>query len=101
MAETGYGDSALASLGTPGSPQLQRDYIAWLVQQAESQNIQQLTWFFPADAWGVIELAPPASQAWLGFFGPMGLRKRDLTRKPALDAWDEQMARPYTGSLQQ
>jgi hypothetical protein len=32
VAETGYGDSALAALGTPGSPQLQRDYIAWLVQ---------------------------------------------------------------------
>ncbi len=99
VSETGYGDSALVALGVEGSDALQRDYISWLVGQAETHGIEQLTWFFPADAWGVIELAPPAARVWLEFFGPMGLRKRNLARKPALDTWDQQLARPYSGSL--
>jgi len=99
VSETGYGDSSLATLGTAGSDTLQRDYVEWLVAQAEAQGLQQLTWFFPADAWGVIELAPPASRTWLEFFGPMGLRKRNLAPKPALEAWDQHRARPYSGAL--
>jgi hypothetical protein len=99
ISETGYGDSALAAFGTPGSPQLQRDYLEWIAWQADSLGAKQLTWFFPSDPWGVLETAPPEQRGALDFFGPMGLRKRDGTAKLALLAWNQHRRRPYQGSI--
>jgi hypothetical protein len=99
ISETGYGDSSLAAFGTIGSDTLQRDYVNWLANQADVHGLEQVTWFFPADAWGIIQQIPPADRGALEFFGPMGLRKRDLTRKLALDAWEYQLGRAYTGLL--
>ena len=97
ISETGYGDSALAGFGTPGSPTQQRDYVAWITNQADSLGIRQVTWFFPTDPWGVLEAG--GGGGGLGFFGPMGLRKRTLETKPALATWDAVRARPYRAAL--
>ena len=95
VSETGYGDSALASLGTPGSPELQRDYVAWLIRQADSLGVAQVTWFFPTDPWGILDAMPPEQRGAFAFFGPMGMRKRTLAAKSALGVWDAAVARPY------
>ena len=92
VSETGYGDSSIAAYGVVGTPELQREYATWLVHQADSLGVRQLTWFFPTDAWGVIAAA---GNPQLAAFGPMGLRRRDRTAKPALSVWDAAVARPY------
>lgn len=99
IAETGFGDSAVASPGGgtpyPGSPSMQRDYVAWVARQADSLAMTQVVWFFGADPWGVLEAQTPALLDAIRVFGPMGLRKRSLAAKPALAEWDAMRARPY------
>ena len=91
VSETGYGDSTV--LFTPGSPKMQRDYFAWLVEEADSLGIEQITWFFPANIWAIYEVAQTPVVL---FFTPMGLRTRYLQPKPVLAAWDSAYGRPYT-----
>jgi len=93
VSETGYADSTFAPWDWPGSSKLQADYLRWLLHQADSLRIEQVTWFFPSDAWAVYDAQPSALNA---FFSPMGLRRRDLTPKPALAIWDSALARPYS-----
>jgi hypothetical protein len=93
ISETGYGDSTLVPF--PGSPDLQRDYLMWVVDQADSLDIQRITWFFPSNIWAIWEAAPAAQKPIIRFFAPMGLRTRTLASKPVLDVWETARARPY------
>jgi hypothetical protein len=92
VGETGYADSTFAPWNWPGSPALQAEYLRWLLHQADSLHIEQLTWRYPSDAWAAYDAQPTPTAA---FFAPMGLRRRDLTPKPALAIWDSALARPY------
>ena len=95
ISETGFGDSTLTPPGWPGTPQMERDYVKWLMRQADSLGVRQIIWFFPSDQWAFIDILPPPLRQILSLFGPMGLRKRDLASKPALAEWDANFARPY------
>jgi hypothetical protein len=95
ISETGFADSLLVPPGWQGSPQMQQDYLAWMIGQADSLDLEQVTWFFPSDCWALLAVAPPGQQDLIRFFASMGLRTRSLAAKPVQQTWDAAHARPY------
>ncbi len=101
ITETGYGSVPFASSNftAPGSPELQRDYLNWLITTADSLPVNLrpdfIVWFFPTDAPAALPANPPPELADTAFYLSMGLAKPDLTPRETQRLWDQQLTRPY------
>jgi hypothetical protein len=89
VAETGYG--SVAAGGAVGSPDLQQQYVAWILQESERQQAEFVTWFFSSDPRYV--KVPPALD-YINSFTSMGLVTPRFKPKPALDVWRAWLALP-------
>lgn len=89
IAETGYG--SVAAGGAVGSPELQVEYVQWILDQAHRENAEFVTWFFSTDP-RYVEV-PPAID-FINSFKSMGLATPRFRPKPALEAWRSWLALP-------
>ena len=99
ITETGYGTRPFegTDFSAPGSDQLQRDYLEWLLGKAEEVQAEFVVWFFPADIPGVLEgdgTDPPEFDN-VGFYLHMGLVREDFSEKPSLELWNRTVRRPF------
>ncbi len=101
ITETGYGTRPYAgtNFSAPGSEELQRDYVRWLVEQADNLSLAFVVWFFPSE---VPDLLPTESPSALppslndaAYFIHMGLVRSDFTANPAFQVWDQTRRRPF------
>jgi hypothetical protein len=95
IAETGFGSRPFnGEFDAAGSELLQRDYLAWILNQAENHSFEFVVWFFPTDVpWILSTLSPDRSD--FAFFAFMGLTTQDFAPKPVTDLWNENLRRPY------
>ena len=80
----------------PGSPAAQKRYMERMLREADELNAQFVIWFVIADydeLWGVLK--------WMVMFNPLmrawkdtGLYDGDLNPRPALQVWDDWLAKP-------
>jgi hypothetical protein len=89
IAETGYG--SVAAGGAVGSPELQVEYVQWLMAQADREGAEFVTWFFSTDPRYV--KVPPGID-FINSFKSMGLATPRFKPKPALDVWRSYLALP-------
>ncbi len=92
IAETGYGSVPFSgtNFNAPGSEQLQLEYLQWLLNNAE-QNTDFIVWFLPSDLPDSMPTTSPDNR----FFYKMGLERENLSAKPALSTWDQNLRRPF------
>jgi hypothetical protein len=88
IAETGYGSQAAG--GSVGSPQEQTAYVQWLLDHAQQEQAQFVTWFFSTDPRYVH--APPGLE-FLNSFRSMGLVTPSFKPKPAFAVWSDFLSR--------
>jgi len=100
VTETGYGTRPFSgtNFSAPGSEELQRDYVQWLVEQADNISLVFIVWFFPSDVPDLlpadaISTLPPALDD-AAYFIHMGLVRSNFTAKPSLRIWDQAVRRP-------
>jgi hypothetical protein len=93
ISETGYG--SVAAGGAVGSPELQTEYVQWLMTQAGRENAEFVTWFFSIDP-RYVKVAPGI--AFINSFKSMGLATPRFEPKPALDVWRSYLALPLVPS---
>ena len=95
IAETGFGSRPFdGDFDAAGSEELQRDYLGWMVNQAENLSFEFVVWFFPTDVpWILPTLSPERSD--FAFFAFMGLTTQDFVPKPITTLWNENLHRPY------
>ena len=98
IAENGYiaEDFDVLTKTMPGSPQGQKRYMERMLREADELDAQFVIWFVIADydeLWGVLK--------WMVMFNPLmrawkdtGLYDGDLHPRPALQVWDEWLAKP-------
>jgi hypothetical protein len=98
IAETGYiaEDFTVLTKTMPGSPEGQKRYAERMLREAAELDAQFVIWFVIADydeLWGVLK--------WVVMFNPLirawkdtGLYDGDLNPRPALQVWDEWLAKP-------
>jgi hypothetical protein len=89
ISETGYG--SVAAGGAVGSPELQAQYVQWLMDQAEREKAEFVTWFFSTDPRYV---KVPPGLAYINSFKSMGLATPRFQPKPAFDVWRGFLALP-------
>jgi hypothetical protein len=94
VSETGYG--TVAAGGAVGSPELQAQYVQWLMAEADRQNAEFVTWFFASDPRYV--KVPPGLD-FINSFKSMGLATPRFQAKPALDVWRSWLALPLVPAL--
>jgi hypothetical protein len=82
IAETGYG--TVSAGGAVGSIDLQIGYVAWLLDQAERQDAEFVTWFFSTDP-RYVEVPPGFD--FFDSFRSMGLASPRFRPKPAMEVW--------------
>ena len=79
-----------------GSPEGQREYVEWLIQQSVELNAEFIVWYLPRDLdiyWDAVLHADPQA-ATLRLFKDMGLRDGGGEVRPAGQLWHEWAARP-------
>ena len=100
IAETGSGTQTFfgTNFHAWGSEELQRDYVQWLVDQAEEISLDFVVWFFPSD---IPNLWPSDSTLGLlpefdniSFFFHMGFVRSDYSERASLGIWSENFRRP-------
>ena len=94
VTEGGWSSATVANF--TGTTQKQSDYIkrqAELLDQANAIAVFQLT-FTDID----VTALPPGVPSNIVLFSSLGLVDKDLTPKPALDAWDTIFKRTYYGN---
>jgi len=98
ITETGYGSRPFDgdAFDAPGSNELQRDYLVWLLDQTESQSMSFIVWFFPTDIPNIVNQLPESSG--LAFFGYMGVTAAGFQEKALTRVWRENLARPLVPS---
>lgn len=89
ISETGYG--TVSAGGAIGSIDLQTAYVAWLLDQAEQERAEFVTWFFSADP-RYVEVPPGLD--FINSFRSMGLASPRFQPKPALDVWRSYLGLP-------
>jgi hypothetical protein len=89
ISETGYG--TVAAGGAVGSPELQAEYVQWLMTQADRENAEFVTWFFSTDP-RYVKVPPGIS--FINSFKSMGLATPRFEPKPAFDVWRSWLALP-------
>lgn len=100
ITETGYGTQPFVGTGftAPGSEELQRDYVQWLVDQADGLALDFVVWFFPGDVPDLVAtdstLALMPEFDNISFFFHMGLIRSDFSERASLDLWTENLSRP-------
>ena len=80
ISETGYGTESDG--GAIGSTELQVQYVQWLLDQAEKERAEVVTWFFSTDPRYV-----PRGFGVVDSFRSMGLATPRFQPKPALEVW--------------
>jgi hypothetical protein len=104
ISETGYPSETVTVAGItyPGSLADQRQYVATLLEAAESFRFELVTWIFPIDFPLMYEAIaaqlPPGQAEPLRIFVPMGLNEEDGSAKPAAAVWLEAMRRPVSSA---
>lgn len=95
ITETGYGSRPFSNdeFEAPGSDQLQRDYLIWILERAEEMPMEFFVWFFPTDIPEVVDQLPESSG--LRFFGSMGLTAAGFRDKAITELWRDNLARPF------
>jgi hypothetical protein len=93
IAETACG--SVAAGGSIGSPELQAEYVQWVLDQAEREKAEFVTWFFSTDPRYV---RVPAGLDFINSFRSMGLVTPSFRPKPALDVWRSWLALPLAPS---
>jgi hypothetical protein len=78
-------------LSLPGSPELQRDYLDWLLVQSEQLPIEFVNWFFATDTPFLIDNPNVAGGEVFAF---MGLTTRGFGSKPVFELWKATLQRP-------
>lgn len=91
IAETGYGSQAAG--GSVGSPEDQTAYVQWLLDHAEQEQAQFVTWFFSTDPRYVH--APPGLE-FINAFRSMGLVTPFFKPKAAFAVWSDFLSRVLT-----
>jgi len=99
IAENGYIAEDMKVFGKkmPGSADAQKRYTQRMLREAHELNAQFVVWFVIADyddLWGVLK--------WVVMFNPLmrawkdtGLYDGDLEPRPALQVWDDWLAKPH------
>ena|GEM_PF-4439508 len=95
VTETGYGSEPFSgSFIAPGSPELQRDYLKWLIAAADALpdavKPDFIVWFFPTDA----PLAATPAFPDAAYYLSMGLSDKNLNPRETQLVWDQQLTRP-------
>jgi hypothetical protein len=81
------------SLKLKGDPQVQREYVANLLELAQADDYLFVVWQLPVDCDRLALALPQEMQDFFRFFQHNGLASSDLKPKPALEVWDRELRR--------
>ena len=100
IAEAGWPAETIAIPGIaeiPSSPEQQRAFLEWLLDQARSLDAEFVTWFLLQDIDQLVGALPAEAQTVALVFRDIGLYDEAGAARPAAKVWLAALATPHSG----